>query len=57
MIRSASWSAQAGLKIDMARASLDVGRIEKARALLQAVMREGSGRRAGRGFRILARMG
>lgn len=49
--------AQAGLKIDMARASLDVGRIEKARALLQAVMREGSGRQQAEASEILARMG
>jgi FimV-like protein len=49
--------AQAGLKIDMARASLDVGRIEKARLLLQAVMREGSGRQQAEASEILARMG
>lgn len=49
--------AQAGLKIDMARASLDVGRAEKARALLQAVMREGSGRQQAEASEILARMG
>lgn len=48
--------AQAGLKIDMARASLDVGRAEKARALLQAVMREGSGRQQAEASEILARM-
>jgi FimV-like protein len=49
--------SQAGLKLDMARASLDIGRPEVARALLQAVLREGSGRQQAEASEILARMG
>jgi FimV-like protein len=47
---------QAGFKLDIARASLEVGRAEDARALLQAVLREGSGRQQAEAAEILARM-
>ena len=42
---------------NIARASLELGRMDAARALLQAVMREGSGRHAAEAAEILARMG
>lgn len=48
---------QAALKLEIARASLEVGRPDDARALLQAVVREGSGRHAAEAAEILARMG
>lgn len=48
---------QAAIKLDIARASLEVGRPEAARALLQAVVREGSGRHAAEAAEILARLG
>jgi FimV-like protein len=48
---------QAAIKLDIARASLELGRMDAARALLQAVMREGSGRHAAEAAEILARMG
>ena len=50
-------TAQAALKLEMARASLEVGRHGEARALLQAVIREGSGRHQAEAAEILARMG
>lgn len=48
---------QAAIKLEIARASLDVGRTDAARALLQAVVREGSGRHAAEAAEILARLG
>jgi FimV-like protein len=48
---------QAAIKLDIARASLELGRMDAARTLLQAVMREGSGRHAAEAAEILARMG
>jgi FimV-like protein len=48
---------QAAIKLEIARASLEVGRMEEARALLQAVVREGSGRHSAEAAEILARMG
>ena len=48
---------QAALKLEIARASLEVSRPDDARALLQAVVREGSGRHAAEAAEILARMG
>jgi FimV-like protein len=48
---------QAALRLEIARASLEVGRPDDARALLQAVVREGSGRHAAEAAEILARMG
>jgi FimV-like protein len=47
----------AAIKLEIARASLELGRTDDARALLQAVMREGSGRHAAEAAEILARMG
>lgn len=48
---------QAALKLEIARASLELGRADDAKALLQAVMREGSGRHAAEAAELLARMG
>jgi FimV-like protein len=48
---------QAAIKLEIARASLELGRMAEAKALLQAVMREGSGRHAAEAAEILARMG
>jgi FimV-like protein len=48
---------QAAIKLEIARASLELGRTDDARALLLAVMREGSGRHAAEAAEILARMG
>ncbi|WP_293993988.1 FimV/HubP family polar landmark protein [Sphaerotilus sp.] len=48
---------QAAIKLDIARASLELGRTDSARALLLAVVREGSGRHAAEAAEILARMG
>jgi FimV-like protein len=49
-------AVQAGFKLDIARASLEIGRPEEARALLQAVLREGSGRQQAEAAEVLARM-
>lgn len=49
-------TAQAAIKLEVARASLEVGRPEEARALLQAVIREGAGRHQAEAAEILARM-
>jgi FimV-like protein len=48
---------QAALKLEIARTSLEMGRTDHARILLQAVLREGSGRHAAEAAEILARMG
>ena len=48
---------QAALKLEVARASLELGRTDDAKALLQAVMREGSGRHAAEAAELLARVG
>lgn len=48
---------QAALKLEIARASLELGRSDDAKALLQAVMREGSGRHAAEAAELLGRMG
>lgn len=48
---------QAALKLEIARASLELGRVDDAKALLHAVMREGSGRHAAEAAELLARMG
>lgn len=48
---------QAALKLEIARASLELGRNDDAKALLQAVMREGSGRHAAEAAELLGRMG
>jgi FimV-like protein len=48
---------QASLKLEIARASLELGRTDDAKGLLQAVMREGSGRHAAEAAELLARMG
>ena len=51
------FAAQAAIKLEIARASLEVGRHGDARVLLQAVVREGSGRHQAEAAEILARMG
>lgn len=48
---------QAAIKLEIARASLELGRMADAKALLQTVLREGSGRHAAEAAEILARMG
>ena len=48
---------QAGIKLEVARANLELGRVDDAKTLLQAVMREGSGRHAAEAAEMLARMG
>jgi FimV-like protein len=47
---------QAALKLEIARASLEVGRAEDARMLLLAVVREGSGRHSAEATELLARL-
>ena len=46
-----------GLRVEMARTCLELGREADARALLQAVLREDAGRHQAAAAEILARMG
>lgn len=48
---------QAAMKLEIARACLEVGRPEAARPLLEAVVREGSGRHAAEAAEMLSRLG
>lgn len=52
----AQLTEQAAIKLEIARASLELGRVDDARALLQAVVREGSGRHSAEAAEILARL-
>ena len=48
---------QCAFRLEIARASLELSRTEDARALLHAVLREGSGRQQAEAAELLARMG